>query len=278
MRVLRRLTANLAVVLALTAGPLATAAPADTTGPSTAPAGPRVFRGWALDTCTAPALDTLAAWYDTTHYRALGIYVGGHARACAQPRLDRSWVAGADRAGWGLLPLYVGSQPPCVTADTKQEYLIDSEDPRAQARHEAADAVRKARALGIAQGSPLYLDMEHYDSTDSECVHTVLEFTRQWTRSVHAAGYLSGFYSSADSGIRSLAAARRQGQGDLPDVVWFARWNGERTLDEPLLRPDEWHPHRRIHQYAGDIRETHGGHTLLIDRNMVDAPVAVVGS
>ena len=45
---------------------------------------------------------------------------------------------------------------------------------------------------------------------------------------------------------------------------------------EPSLPDDVWQPHRRMHQYVGDTRESHGGHALDIDRDLVDAPVAVV--
>jgi hypothetical protein len=45
---------------------------------------------------------------------------------------------------------------------------------------------------------------------------------------------------------------------------------------EPALRRGAWSA-RRIHQYAGNVRERHGGRTLLIDRNQMDAPVARIG-
>lgn len=75
-----------------------------------------------------------------------------------------------------------------------------------------------------------------------------------------------------------MERARREGVRDLPEVMWFARWGVEPAVDdEPVLDRDAWQPHRRIHQYAGDVTERHGGVPMQIDRNAVDAPVAVIG-
>lgn len=57
-------------------------------------------------------------------------------------------------------------------------------------------------------------------------------------------------------------------------VMWFARWRTRPHLyREPALRR-AWRPARRIHQYAGNVQERHGGRSLVIDRNLVHAPVA----
>lgn len=237
---------------------------------------PRLFRGRGFDTCTAPALRTMAAWRRSSPYRAVGVYFGGRARGCAQPRLTRSWVRTVHRDGWRVLPLYMGSQPRCVTSGYKRPYRMSARHPARQGRAEGRDAVRRARALGIARRSPLYIDMEHYDRTDRRCAAQVLAFTRAWNRTVRKRGYLAGFYSSGSSGVRDVATAQAAGGRGMPDVMWFANWNGLRTLRDPYLGARQWHPHRRIHQYAGNVVERHGGRSLLIDRNLVDAPVAVI--
>jgi hypothetical protein len=59
--------------------------------------------------------------------------------------------------------------------------------------------------------------------------------------------------------------------------MWFARWRVKPQLaGEPALGRGAWSA-RRIHQYAGNVRERHGGRTLLIDRNQMHAPVARIG-
>ncbi|MFC5719903.1 DUF1906 domain-containing protein [Streptomyces gamaensis] len=266
------LVALMAALAQLTAG---AAARAEDRGDPRAD-GASVFKGWGFDTCQAPSLETLRAWR-SSDYRAVGVYYAGRSRACPrQTHLSGGWLAGAHSMGWRVLPIYVGSQSPCVRSDSKRGYTI-GDWPYDQGQDEAQEAVGRASALGIAPRSPLYLDMEAYDDKDDDCAHTTLEFVRGWSAGVREAGYLAGFYSSAESGVRHMERARRGGTGSLPDVMWFARWRGSpSTRDEPVLSRGAWTPHRRIHQFRGDVTETHGGRRLTIDRNLVDAPVAII--
>lgn len=241
----------------------------------TAPDPTVTFRGWAMDTCGAPSTGTLTRWR-TSRYRALGIYFGGRGRACPQPRLTPGWVRAVDRMGWRLLPVYAGSQAPCVGGGVTPRVSI-GKHPARQGAREGRDAVRRAHALGLLTGSALYLDVESYDRRNTSCARRVLSFVRAWDREVGTSGYLPGFYSSADTGVRHIEGARRAGVDNLPAVMWFARWRGTpRLYGEPALRRSAWQG-RRIHQYAGNVRERHGGRSLLIDRNLVDAPVARIG-
>ncbi len=258
-----------------------TAAPAPA-APAPAPAAPGAptsttpvhFTGKAFDTCEAPSVETMTAWRGSP-YGAVGIYFAGRGRGCpGQRELDSGWVASVQAMGWRLLPLFVGSQAPCVEAPAKKPFAIGS-DPWGQGTREAGDAVRAARALGLGTSSPLYLDIEAYRRGDAQCAATTLSFVRGWNREVRRLGYLPGFYSSADTGVRDIEAQRKAGTADLPSVMWFARWLGTPALaTEATLAPAAWTPHARIHQYAGNVTETYGGHRLVIDRNAVDAPVA----
>ncbi|MFF4764963.1 glycoside hydrolase domain-containing protein [Streptomyces sp. NPDC001255] len=245
-------------------------------GPSWSARGVATFAGRAFDACSAPPLATMRAW-GASPYRAVGVYVGGRARACPQPELNAGWLREVRGLGWSVLPLYVGSQAPCVQAANKKKYRL-GEDPAGTGTEEGRDAVRAARELGIAARSPLYLDVEAYDERRPECAAAVLSFVRAWDRAVTAEGYVPGFYSSADSGVAQLERERRAGTADLPEVMWFAHWTGGATLDAPeVLAPQAWTPQRRIHQYEGNVTETYGGRALSIDRNQVDAPVATLG-
>jgi Domain of unknown function (DUF1906) len=238
--------------------------------------GARIYHGRAFDTCTAPSLTVLRAWRRASGYRAVGIYFGGRARACAQPRLTRAWVRAGDRMGWRFLPLYMGSQPRCSTSAAKRRHPISARHPATAGRREGADAVRRARALGLRRRSPLYLDIESYRIRNRSCARGVLAFARAWNRAVRHRGYFAGFYSSANSGVLHMAHAQRAKRRDLADVMWVGRWNNSPRLTDPVLPRAPWTPHRRVHQYRGNVRESHGGRTLLIDRNAVDAPVAIV--
>ncbi len=178
--------------------------------------------------------------------------------------------------GWQVLPLYVGSQSRCVTNTHKKHVRIGS-SPWTQGKAEGRDAVRRAKAMAMSPRSALYLDMEAYNFHKKGCARSTLAYIRGWSSTVRALGYLPGFYSSADSGVRHMEAARQAGANDLPDVMWFARWHMGPAVDgERSLARGAWQPHRRIHQYAGDVTETHGGRRMSIDRNAVDAPVAVI--
>ncbi|MEW1901866.1 DUF1906 domain-containing protein [Streptomyces sp. NPDC086147] len=270
-----------AVTAAAVSRTAAPAAPAPA-APAPAPAAPGAptsttpvhFTGKAFDTCEAPSVETMRAWRGSP-YGAVGIYFAGRGRGCpGQRELDSGWVASVQAMGWRLLPLFVGSQAPCVEAPAKKPFAIGS-DPWGQGTREAGDAVRAARALGLGTSSPLYLDIEAYRRGDAQCAATTLSFVRGWNREVRRLGYLPGFYSSADTGVRDIEAQRRAGTADLPAVMWFARWLGTPALaTEATLAPAAWTPHARIHQYAGNVTETYGGHRMVIDRNAVDAPVA----
>ncbi|MGW0736356.1 DUF1906 domain-containing protein [Streptomyces sp. NPDC002851] len=269
------------LTLALLMAAPATAAPPAGTSPSgPSPAGPppeaevRTFHGWAFDTCKAPSLDTMRRWR-ASEYGAVAVYYGGRGRHCRkQPHLSRTWLREVEKMGWGVLPTYVGSQSPCVTAEDKQDVRM-GDHPSREGRREGRDAVDRAKAYGIGPGSPLYLDMESYDRRQKGCGPTTLAFIRAWNREVRRHGYLPGFYSSAEAGVRHMEEARKKGVKDLPSVMWFARWRTEPSLyNEPTLAPTAWHPRRRIHQYEGNVREQHGGHTLALDRNLMHAPVA----
>lgn len=277
-KIIQYVVALLATMAALLGGLFSGqgAAATDAAGPR-AEGDPEVFTGEAFDTCVTPSLGSMNAWRKS-HYRAVGVYIGGRGRACkSQPNLTRNWVGEVYRTGWRVLPIYVGSQAPCVSSEHKRHVPIDGDDPRAQGIEEGSDAVASAADLGMQEGSALYLDMEAYDLSDADCDDTTLEFVRGWSHEVRSQGYLPGYYSSATSGVRHIERARRDGVKDLPEIMWFARWNVPASLDgEPELAESAWRPHRRIHQYKGNVKEKYGGVTMTIDRNAVDAPVAVV--
>ena len=241
---------------------------------------PRVFSGRAFDTCNAPSLSALRSWRRSSPYGAVGVYVGGRNRACEQSRLNAGWVRAAAGIGWRLLPLYVGDQAPCLSRSFGSS-RINSRHASASGTSDGHDAVRSAAGLGIAPGSPIYLDMEAYPRGSGRCTQAVLQYTSAWTHALHAAGYLSGFYSSADAGVADLSAAVQHHsaaiRAGVPDVIWYARWDDRDSTDgRHALHGGLWQGHRRVHQFRGNWEERHGGVTIRIDRSAVDAPVAVV--
>ncbi|WP_441251451.1 DUF1906 domain-containing protein [Kitasatospora sp. McL0602] len=234
----------------------------------------KVFTGPGFDACSAPDVAVMKNWYAASPYRAVGIYTSGSQRACEQPRLTAAWVRQVRAMGWQLVPTHVGLQAPC-TNSTHKPHRIDPATAVDQGRAEAAEAVRAVGALGLGKGTPVYLDIESYARGDAACAKAVVDFTLGWTQALHGAGYHSGFYSSADSGVSDLAAAARAGSSPMPDSVWYARWDGRTSTDgNGAVGAEQWAFHQRIHQHQGDVRETYGGSTVAIDRDQVDGLVA----
>ncbi len=229
------------------------------------------YTGLGFDACTAPSRQSMSAW-GSSPYRAIGVYIGGANRGCAQPNLTASWVAEQTAAGWHLIPTYVGLQAPtssCTSCATLSAAAAASQGSAA-----ATDAVGDAQIVGIGEGSPIYFDMESYTPTSSASDAT-MTFLAAWTARLHALGYDSGVYSSSASGIADLA----DGLGsdyEQPDDIWIANWNGQQNVSDPYVPAGAWSQHQRIHQYRGGHDETWGGTTINVDNNYVEGATAGV--
>ena len=234
---------------------------------------PRVVTAAGFDACTAPSASAMQTWYRTSAYRAIGIYIGGRNRACASGNLSTSWVGAVSAQGWGLIPIYVGSQAPCATG--KGMARMRAAQARQEGAAEADDAANQAAAYGLAKGSPVYFDLEAFKQTNQGCVATVLAYLNAWTRELHARGFYAGVYGSAASGMATLAGAvRTQASFTPPDAIWIARWDRQaRTADGSVPAP-MWDEHQRIKQYQGGHVEKHGGVAINIDSDYLDGPVA----
>ena len=271
--------AALVAVLLSTLGLTVLAASPSSADPATTVAYPRGaaatrYTGYAFDTCTAPAASTIRAWR-ASPYRALGIYIGGVTRSCAQPELTPAWVRDVSAQGWRLVPIYKGLQPWCGGRPTDAK--ITPGGATSEGTAAADDAVASARALGILPGSGIYLDIENYVATDTACRTGVLQFTSAYTRELHRRGYLSGVYGNLSSGAKHLAQAYTSPSYARPDALWIARWDRVTALTGWAGIPDSrWAVHQRAKQYRGGHDETYGGVTLNIDNDRFDAPVATV--
>lgn len=218
-------------------------------------------RGFGFDTCTAPSRRVMRAWRRHSHYRAIGVYIGGSDRACAQPALSAAWLRREAAAGWHFIPLYVGPQV---------AFRGEVRRPVRQARTSAQDAVVHARRLGIGRRSPIYYDMEAYPPRRRKAA---LKFFSAWTKKLHALGYRSAIYSSSLSGIRDLGRNFRKGVYAMPNVVYDAWWNGAANTRDPRIPARAWKHHQRVHQYAGNVHQSHGGFGLNIDKDFLDIHV-----
>ena len=230
---------------------------------------PGAFTGEAFDACTAPTSAAMTAWRAKSPYRAIGIYIGGVNRGCAQPQLSAAWVKQQVQAGWKLLPLYVGPQATCTTIGGGRT-LIDNAHAETQGRITASDAVAQATRLGLARESVLIYDMESYRTNDPACRRGVLAFMNGWTARLHDNGYFSGFYSSVSSGVADQVANYATPGYTRPDYLDFARWDLVSTVTDRAIPATVWPGKRRMKQWRGGHKETYGGVTINIDNDYVD--------
>ena len=229
-----------------------------------------LFTGLGFDPCTAPSSSQMTAW-KASPYRAIGVYIGGTNMGCSQGNLTANWVGHEWAAGWHLMPIYVGLQAPgnsCGCAPIASS----TSQAASEGTSAAIDAVMHAQAIGIGAGNPIYDDMEAYSTTSSTSA-AVLAFLGAWTTELHAEGYGSGVYSSADSGIVDLAEHYGTTYQE-PDDLWIARWNGAKNTSDPNVPSGDWAAGQRIHQYEGANNETFGGTTLDIDNDYLNGATA----
>ncbi|MEU9154013.1 glycoside hydrolase domain-containing protein [Streptomyces sp. NPDC048417] len=250
------------------AGIAAQASMAATTWPAQ-----KTYTGRAFDTCTAPSSAAMKAWHGGL-YGAAAVYVGGKNRGCAQPNLTASWVKSVSAMGWKLIPLYVGAQPSCQSGSNPEK--MTTANAASLGTTDATDAVAKAAALGMKAGSPIYLDMEAYDTTNTACNNAVLTYVRAFDKQLHAKTYRAGFYGFTSSSAKAIANAKDK--TDLPGNLWYALWdkNNTTTADWPF-GATQFTAHSRAHQYMVNSKETRGGYTITVDRDAWDAPVAITG-
>ncbi|WP_078490039.1 glycoside hydrolase domain-containing protein [Streptomyces sp. SPB78] len=217
------------------------------------------YNGKGFDTCTAPSSGAMSDW-SASPYHAVGVYIAGNRRACAQPNLTASWVQRQEAAGWHLMPIHVGEQAATMSAT----------ESKSQGRAAAEDTVDAAKALGIPAGSVLYSDIEHYASSSYR--GRVLNYLSGWSQQLHKEGFRSGAYVAADGGAPDLASVYGNTAYDRLDVVWTANWNGAANVSDAsmALPSSAWQGAHRAHQYAGNVTETYGDTKIQIDRNYVD--------
>ena len=227
-------------------------------------------QGLGIDTCTVPSAATMRSWL-ASPYRVISTYLGGANWACTYGDFTNGWVGQVASEGWQFIPIWVGPQASCTQLTNTT--VIDPATAQAQGEAEAASAVAAAEQFGYGAGTPIYYDMESYNNADTACSQATLTFLSGWTSGLHSAGYLSGVYSSAATGIVDLASQYSGSTYQRPDDVWFADWNSDPVLTNPYLPTADWQG-AKMGQYYGDHNETWGGVTLDVDSDIVDAAVA----
>jgi hypothetical protein len=230
------------------------------------PAAPQgVVKGPGFDTCAAPSAGTMKSWL-ASRYRAIGIYIGGVNRACAQSNLTPGWIRTIQSQGWHYFPFYVGLQASCVAAFG--DSTISAGSAAAEGKAAADDAVTQAGDLGIPAGTPIIYDMEAYRGG---CGSEVTTFLSAWDSALQARGYVAGIYESFSNVPDLISAA---GQMTEPTVIHYADWDGRATTNSSYMPSNMWTDHQRIHQYEGGHNETYNGATVNIDNDQLDVTLS----
>jgi len=252
-------------------------------------AGTVVSENSGLDIACAPSQGEMQTWWTSSPYYDIGIYLGGCDVYCVSPNgqntcaanwtassskpvdtnLTPAWATSVANMGWGLLPLWVGPQAPCIGAG----FWYITSDPESSGAYQADLAIAQANWLGIADGI-IYYDMEGYTPDGGSCSNTVKTFLESWTSELHANNFLSGVYSGENDFETDIVNT-----SPLPDVAWVAAWDSNTTVWNLGSLPNtDWANNQRIHQWNSESGgETWGGATFEgIDQDTVDA--AVVGN
>lgn len=268
---MRRAISLLSGAVIVTAG-LTLAAPS---GAGATTVTPGSFTGYGFDACTAPSQAKMDAWRKASPFRAIGVYISGGSRACKQPELTRDWVQTQAARGWKLTPIHVGYQAPCFPKSTKMKMSSNTATARTQGINSATQSVNAAKALGIDKKSYLYLDIEHYEISNTSCNDATLSFMEGWTDRIEGLGYRSGVYSSASAAIKALDQVKANPSKykgyNLPGHLWFGWGNGKaNTNGGKYLTSGGWRSHQRIHQYILDRTTSYAGEKIHIDYNFLD--------
>jgi hypothetical protein len=256
------------VLLAVVAAPLAGAQPAKAVLP-----GPLVVQGEGFDTSSLPPTSDMADWWSTTHYYAIGVYIGGENFGGTSP--DHAWLANVMTDNWDTWLIWVGPQSACVT-DEPDDGTFSDDPTTAQDEGEAQaqDAVAAADADGFGDEYIVY-DLEGYDTDDSTCVTAAESFVNGFEYEVHTVlGEHGAIYGSSCSSDLAAYTAH----SNIPEAIFPADYGYSDYATTPIqcISDDEWDHNQRVHQWSGNtaIRIDSGDSapTWPIDEDCLDGP------
>jgi hypothetical protein len=258
-------------VLLCAASMFAAGAVADSSFATAAPAA-QAQLGKGLDSCTAPSLAQMSAFWKNTPYTYWGIYIGGSTRGCNQPNLTADWVRRVTDQGWALLPIWVGPQNPCQKYQARY-FSKDATTAYAQGKAQAKAAYNALHALGLPDNSPIDYDLEASGGKNSQsCRIATRAFIQGWVNQLHVApAQRAGLYTSTCSGFLDEFASLKP---DL-DFIDGASWDHKpSTSAMPCVSAAHWSGHARHKQYRGGHNEAWNKVRLNVDSRCGNSYVA----
>lgn len=226
-----------------------------------------------LDSCNAPSHSQMAAFWGNSDWWWWAIYVGGSAMSCANTNVTAAWIDQEVDRGWRLLPTWVGPQAPCSSyAKRMPSNTSDAYDKGVEVAGNAYAHVANDLDMYVYD-LPIAYDLEGgWDTTNTACLNAVKAFMRGWTHYLHqgTATQKSGLYGSAGGS----ALDEFWSISPNPDFIWAARYDGNPDTGAltPYVPSNHWGSARHK-QYAQNASVTHGGVTLLVDRDCSAGPI-----
>jgi hypothetical protein len=226
--------------------------------------------GYGGDSCSAPSLSHMRAFWTNTPFSYWGIYIGGGDRACAQPNLTPSWVNSVIAMGWDLLPIWVGRQNPCTSGQSIY-FSRNTSTAYSQGKTEALDAYHAWIKLQNEPSVPIDLDLESPSNDTPTCRAAAKAFMRGWVDQMHVPPAQSaGVYTSTCGGhLADFASLSHP-----PDFADGAQWdNNPSTRAFNCVSSVSWAGAQRHKQYRGGHNQTENRVTLNIDSRCAYGPV-----
>ena len=228
--------------------------------------------GKGLDSCTAPSLAQMNAFWKNTPYTYWGIYIGGSTRGCNQPNLTADWVHRVTAQGWALLPIWVGPQNPCMRYQARY-FSKTASKAYAQGKHEAVLAYKAMHALGLPDNSPIDYDLEASGGKNTAaCQSATKSFLQGWVNQLHVApAQRAGLYTSSCSGLLDNFASLKPGLDFIDGASWDRKPS---TMTMPCVSSNHWAKHGRHKQYRGGHAESWNKVRLNVDSRCGNSYVA----
>jgi hypothetical protein len=280
--------------------PRSLAFPGIRTAPPGAPPGVQAAMGFdsgqvlCTPTMCSPqkSVNYMLAWGTDSPYLVTSLYLPSQNHT-TDHNLNAGWVSGVQQQGWGLIPIWVGLQPPCACKPntgaypncTLYTYLIgpDAATASTQGTTDATTAEGVAAGLVASGVAIIYKNLENYDPASvlpsgASCGSVVDAYLSSWDTKLH-----NDFFSAGVYGNPIPAVDWQSHVSPLPDDAWIAQypaagkppavttWNVGTTYG---MTDSMWPNYQRIHQYTNTHNEAWGGTpTFGIDNDIVNAEI-----
>jgi photosystem II stability/assembly factor-like uncharacterized protein len=231
-----------------------------------------------FDAFPTPPLSTMQAWWNSSPYYDIGIYLyGSPNKSTSQSKYpNQAWLSSVQGYGWAVIPIWFGLQSPCV--DNKKITAFFSSTPAlasTQGAEMADQAVAADQALGITSGI-IFTDVENY-TVNATCSPAVQAYVDGFVSEIHVyPGYTAGVYANSKPISNDISNPNVA----TPDEIWIAKTPGKKdsppqvTIWNLAVDDSLWPNNQRMHQFLIDQpKVTFGGVSMKIDDDINDAGV-----